>query len=149
MTFVSTPRDAGALLKSHLELIGTDIERWLELFAEDAVVEFPYAPSLGVPGRMEGLEAIRRYFVETPKHFRGLVFTNVQYYPTTDPEVALGEAHGSATIGSTGRRYEQDYIVLLKSRNGKISFYREYWNPIPGLEAFGGAENMRRMVNAP
>ncbi|WP_224369006.1 nuclear transport factor 2 family protein [Hyalangium versicolor] len=148
MTAASTPRNAGALLDAHLELIGTDIERWLELFAEDAVVEFPYAGSLGVPSRLEGLEAIRRYFVETPKHFRGLVFSNIRRYLTTDPEVAFGEVHGSATIASTGRRYEQDYIMMVKARDGRISFYREYWDPLLGLKAFGGEENLQRMVRA-
>ena len=148
MTIPSPTHDAGNLLNAHLELIGTDIERWLGLFAQDAVVEFPYARPLGLPERLEGLEAIRRYFGETPKHFRGLVFTNVWRYPTTDPEAALAEAHGAATIAATGRLYEQDYVMLVKTRNGKISLYREYWNPIPGLEAFGGTQNLRQAVNA-
>ena len=144
----SHPRDAGSLLDAHLKLIGTDIERWLELFAEDAVVEFPYAPAAGLPERLEGREAIRRYFVETPKHFRGLVFTKVQRYLTTDPEVAIAEAHGSATIAVTGRQYEQDYVMMVRTRDGRISLYREYWNPLPGLEAFGGASNLRQAVSA-
>jgi hypothetical protein len=148
MTLPSHPGNAGSLLNAHLQLIGTDIERWLGLFAEDAVVEFPYARSLGLPERLEGLEAIRRYFVETPKHFRGLVFTNVRPYLTTDPEVALAEVHGSATIAVTGRQYEQDYFMLVKARDGRIALYREYWNPILGLEAFGGAQSLRQAVSA-
>jgi hypothetical protein len=135
-------------LDAHLQLIGTDIERWLGLFAEDAVVEFPYARSLGLPERLEGLEAIRRYFVETPKHFRGLVFTQVRRYLTDDPEVALAEVHGSATIAVTGRQYEQDYIMVLKARAGRIALYREYWNPLVGLEAFGGTQRLQQAVSA-
>jgi hypothetical protein len=135
-------------LDAHLELIRTDLERWLELFTDDAVVEFPYAAGLELPQRLEGREAIRRYFADTPKHFQGLVFTNVQRYRTTDPDVALAEAHGSATIAVTGSGYEQDYVMLVKTRDGRISLYREYWNPIPGLRAFGGEQNLRRAVNA-
>lgn len=148
MPHPSPLRDAGSLLDAHLDLIGTDIERWLELFADDAVVEFPYAPQLGLPERLEGREAIRQYFAETPKHFRGLVFTKVQRYLTTDPEVALAEAHGSATIAVTGNPYEQDYVMMVKTREGKISLYREYWNPLPGLKAFGGEQNLRLAVSA-
>jgi hypothetical protein len=148
MTFSSPPRDAGGLLDAHLELIGTDIERWLGLFADDAVVEFPYARPLGLPERLEGIEAIRRYFGDTPKHFRGLVFSHVRRYLTTDSQVALAEAHGSATIAATGRQYAQDYVMLVQAREGKISLYREYWNPIPGLEAFGGTQNLRHAVGA-
>lgn len=148
MTLPTPPRDAASLLDAHLELIRTDIERWLELFTDDAVVEFPYAAGLELPQRLEGREAIRRYFADTPKHFQGLVFTNVRRYRTTDPDVALAEAHGSATIAVTGSGYEQDYIMLVKTRDGRISLYREYWNPIPGLRAFGGEQNLRRAVNA-
>jgi uncharacterized protein (TIGR02246 family) len=135
-------------LDAHLELIRTDLERWLELFTDDAVVEFPYAAGLELPQRLEGREAIRRYFADTPKHFQGLVFTNVRRYRTADPDVALAEAHGSATIAVTGSGYEQDYVMLVKTRDGRISLYREYWNPIPGLRAFGGEQNLRQAVNA-
>ncbi|PTL84056.1 nuclear transport factor 2 family protein [Vitiosangium sp. GDMCC 1.1324] len=148
MTNPTTPHNAAHLLDSHLSLIGTDIERWLELFAEDAVVEFPYARSLDLPERLEGREAIRRYFQDTPKSFLGLTFSCIQRHVTADPDVALAEAHGSATIAATGSPYEQDYVMMVKTRNGRISLYREYWNPVPGLKAFGGEENLRRAVNA-
>ncbi|HZH13257.1 MAG TPA: nuclear transport factor 2 family protein [Archangium sp.] len=148
MPLTTPPRDAASLLDAHLELIGTDIERWLGLFAEDAVVEFPYAAGLGLPERLEGREAIRRYFADTPKHFQGLVFTQVRRYRTSEPDVALAEAHGSATIAATGNGYEQDYVMLVRTRDGRISLYREYWNPIPGLKAFGGEQNLRKAVNA-
>lgn len=148
MDNASSPRTAGMLMDAHLALIGTDIERWLELFAEDAVVEFPYARDLNLPGRLEGRAAIRTYFGDTPKHFLGLTFTNVRRYLTTDPDVALAEVHGSATIAVTGSPYEQDYVMLVQARNGRISLYREYWNVIPALKAFGGEQNARQAVNA-
>jgi len=134
------------MLDAHLEFISTDIERWLELFAEDAVVEFPYANSLGLPERLEGREAIRGYFAGTPKSFLGLTFRNLRRYITTDPEMVIAEVHGSATIASTGRPYEQDYIMMLKTKEGRISLYREYWDPIPGLRAFGGEEALSRTM---
>jgi ketosteroid isomerase-like protein len=57
--------------------------------------------------------------------------------PGLDPDVAVVEAHGSATIATTGRRYDQDYVVFVRTRDGMVVSYREYWNPLPGLEAFG------------
>jgi ketosteroid isomerase-like protein len=144
----TSPLNAAHILDAHLSLIGTDIERWFELFAEDAVVEFPYAKGLNLPERLEGREAIRQYFKDTPKHFVGLTFTNVQRHVTADPDVALAEAHGTATIAATGSGYEQDYVMQVKTRNGRIVLYREYWNPVPGLKAFGNEQNLRQAVNA-
>jgi ketosteroid isomerase-like protein len=125
------------LLSAHLEYLGTNIERWLELLTDDAVVEFPYAGSLGVPARLEGRDAIRRYFVETIAKFKDLTFTDVRRYPTLDPDVALMEVHGSATILPAGLPYEQDYVILVKARGGRIALYREYWNPLPAIAPFG------------
>lgn len=128
-------RDAARAIDEHLELIAHDIERWLELFADDAVVEFPYATP-GMTARLEGKAAIAGYFRTTPAQFLGLSFRGVRRYRTTDPDVALAEVHGSATIATTGKRYEQDYVMVVRTRNGKIVHYREYWNITPALEAF-------------
>ncbi|WP_437653595.1 nuclear transport factor 2 family protein [Sorangium sp. So ce1182] len=132
------PHDAARALDAHLALIGRDMEAWLDLFADDATVEFPYAPALGTPALLEGKAAIRRYFEGALESFRDLTFRDVRRYPTTDPEVALAEAHGSAVILPAGRRYEQDYVMLVATRNGKVVRYREYWNLGPVVAAFGG-----------
>ena len=42
-------------------LIGKDIKAWVDLFAEDAVVEFPYASALSLPERLEGKPATHNY----------------------------------------------------------------------------------------
>lgn len=148
MTIPHSPRDAARALDEHLALIGNDIQRWIDLFADDAVVEFPYAPSLGFPERLQGKAAIDRYFRGTPESFRDLAFRDVRRYRTTDPDVAIAEAHGSASVGANDARYEQDYVMLVRTKDGKIILYREYWNPVPALEAFGGADALGKAVNA-
>ena len=139
-----TPDSGGAAsaLAAHLELIGHDMQRWLALFADDAVVEFPYAASLGRPGRLDGKAAIDAFFRGTPGTFRDLTFRDLRSFPGTDPDFAVAEVHGSAIIGAMNRRYEQDYVMLLRTRAGKIVWYREYWNPIPAIEAFGGIDGL-------
>lgn len=134
--------DAAQALAAHLELIGHDMQRWLALFADDAVVEFPYAASLGRSGRLAGKAAIDAYFRGTPETFRGLTFCDLRRFPGSDPELAVAEVHGSAVIGTTGARYEQDYVMLLRTRGGKIVWYREYWNPLPAIAAFGGIDGL-------
>ncbi|TKC91475.1 nuclear transport factor 2 family protein [Polyangium fumosum] len=140
--------NAAQALDEHLALISKDIQRWVELFADDAVVEFPYAPP-GLPARLEGKAAIDTYFRPTPQTFVGLTFSDVRRYVTTDPDVALAEVHGTAQIPATGKRYEQDYVMVLRTRAGKIVHYREYWNVGLALEAFGGTDAVRSAVGAP
>ncbi len=129
--------NATQLLDRHLALLATDPERWLGLFADDAVVEFPYAGSLGVPGRFEGLGAIRGHFVRILADLEGLAFSGVRRHPSADPDLAVAEVHGAARVRSTGRHYEQDYVMVVRARGGRIAHYREYWNPLPAAAAFG------------
>ncbi|RKG62644.1 nuclear transport factor 2 family protein [Corallococcus sp. AB011P] len=125
-----TSPDLARLMDAHLALIATDVERWLTLFADDAVVEFPYAPSLGGSARLEGIEAIRAYFAPITRHFQGLTFTNVQRHPSVDPTTGWMEVHGSATLLPGNIPYEQDYVMRMQVRDGRIVHYREYWNPL-------------------
>ncbi|WP_223637685.1 nuclear transport factor 2 family protein [Corallococcus sp. EGB] len=125
-----TSPDLIRLMDAHLALIATDVEQWLALFDEHAVVEFPYAPSLGGPSRLEGIDAIRAYFVPITKHFQGLTCTRLQRYTTTDPEVGWMEVHGAATLQPGNIPYEQDYVMRVQVRDGRIVHYREYWNPL-------------------
>ncbi|MBD3887543.1 cupin domain-containing protein [Phormidium tenue FACHB-886] len=131
---------------AHLALVGKDVQAWVDLFAENAVVEFPYAST--TPGRLEGKAAIYSYMKDVPAQMQDLVFNNVRIYPTSNSNVLFAEVHGEAVIVSTGRRYQQDYVMRLEMKEGKIIHYREYWNPVPASEAWGGTENLRQSFNA-
>ncbi|MGL5059994.1 MAG: nuclear transport factor 2 family protein [Microcoleus sp.] len=51
-------------------------------------------------------------------------------------------------IVATNRHYQQDYVMRLETKDGKIVRYREYWNPIPALEAWGNPQNLHQSFNA-
>lgn len=114
---------------AHLALIATDIQAWADLFAENAVVEFPYAAALGSPERLEGKFAIYNYMKNAVAKMQHLTFTNIRQYQTTNPNILFAEVHGEATMIATGRHYQQDYMMRLETKAGKIFHYREYWNP--------------------
>lgn len=141
-----TEQQTAEVFATHLALVSKDVQAWVDLFAEDAVVEFPYAST--TPGRLEGKAAIYNYIKDVPAQMRDLVFTNVRIYSTSNPDVLFAEVHGEADIVSTGLHYQQDYVMRLETKEGKIIHYREYWNPVPALEAWGGTQNLRQSFNA-
>lgn len=57
---------------AHLALIVKDIQAWINLFAEDAVVEFPYASALGLTERFEGKPAIYN-------HMKDALFSDAKF----------------------------------------------------------------------
>ena len=135
------------IFSDHLQLISKDIPAWLELFAEDAIVEFPYASALGSPDRLAGKSAIYNHMKDVPAKMQNLTFTNIQSHQMLNPNFLFAEVHGEATIVATGCHYQQDYVMQLETKEGKIIHYREYWNPIPALEAWGSIENLHQSFN--
>ena len=125
---------------AHLALIGTDVQAWSNLLAEDAVVEFPYASALSSQGRLEGKSAIYNHMKNAVAQLQNWVFTDVREYQTLIPNVLFAEFHGEAVFVATGQPYQQDYVVRLETNNGKIIHYREYWNPVAILELMGSSE---------
>jgi ketosteroid isomerase-like protein len=71
---------------------GISHRRWQalhELYAQDALVEYPFA--LPVPTRLDGREAIRRYFAAVARMPLELRARNITVHQTGDPEVIVGE----------------------------------------------------------
>ncbi|NNM62628.1 MAG: hypothetical protein HKM03_10700, partial [Steroidobacteraceae bacterium] len=56
---------------------------------------------------------------------------------------AVVEFACEGTALETGRSYNQQYVALLTfDTNGKILVYRDFWNPLVAIEAFGGAQEL-------
>lgn len=132
-----THSSAAGLLERALQLIGTDVEAWLSLFADDAVVEFPYAPSLGRAAKLVGKAAIAAYFRPALQEtFTQLQFRDLRIESGASPDVAFAQVHGSAILQPGAHMYEQDYVMFMHTKNGLAVRYVEYWNPLQLPEVY-------------
>jgi ketosteroid isomerase-like protein len=121
---------ASDLLQQHIQTLVDNPAHWQTLIADDIVWELAYAPALGHPARLSGREAVVRHaawFAGAVETFR---FFDLTLYPFADPEGAAAEFKGEGLIKSTGRIYQQDYVLFLRARAGKIAFLREYFDPV-------------------
>jgi uncharacterized protein len=131
----------------HLALmLEKDMSGWVDLWAEDGVFEFPFAPP-GFPRRLDGKAAVRDYIKDYPNHIDLAAFRDVQVHPTVDPDMLIVEMRAEGRIVATGKPYAMPYIYVLTVRDGKIVGYRDYWNPLVALEALGGAEALTAAFN--
>ena len=137
---------AAQVLTELLSLVSKNVQTWEDLFAEDAVFESLYAPTPR-PLRLEGKKAVCNVFKNARSQMQDLRFSNIQVYPTTNPNILWAEYHGEAVAVVTGRPYQQDYVVKLETREGQIIHYREYTNPISTIEAWGGTQNLQQAFN--
>ncbi|WP_067819395.1 nuclear transport factor 2 family protein [Actinomadura kijaniata] len=122
--------------RDHLDLLSAGrIPEWVDLFTEDGVLEFPYGPE-GYPREVRGKAGLHAYMRNFPEHFQ-VEFTDLRFHETTDPALVVAEFRSRGTARSTGRPYEQTYISLVWTENGRISRYVDYWNPLVAIEALG------------
>ena len=129
------------LIYAWLHTLSTDLDGLGAFLTEDAVAEFPYAPRAGLVGRVEGRAAIVQHLRDT---FAGYGLANLRYedlriHPGADPETAWFEVHATADLPA-GERFEQDYVLHLRSKSGRITLYREYGNmlAVPRVAAPAG-----------
>jgi uncharacterized protein len=54
-----------------------------------------------------------------------------------DVQRAVAEVKGEGLIKSTGRMYQQDYAVFLQAADSKITFLKEYFDPVRAARALG------------
>lgn len=115
------------------------------LFDQKAIIEFPYAPSLGTPNKLN-LNEYHDYLKSGLAKIPDIRFENIRLYEVTK-NTYWAEVHGSVRIPSTGKLYQQDYVMYFTLKAGKIDFYREYWNPIAAIEAFGNPKAIKETFN--
>lgn len=110
-------------------------ESYAELFTEDAIQEYPYAPA-PYAKEVVGRDAITEYISNVTLGARNWNFKNFLFSATDDPEVFFVEFEGSAVVIATGKPYNQIYIGRIILKENKIQAYREFWNPTWILDAF-------------
>lgn len=117
--------------------LAKDLDGFADLFAPEGVHELPFAPP-GLPRRLEGRETLREYFAaitSTPLKHTG--YTNMTVHETADPGVIIAEYDAEGAVTGTGRTYQLRYVQVVHVRDGQITLWRDYSNPLGVAELLG------------
>ncbi|GGP54678.1 nuclear transport factor 2 family protein [Streptomyces melanogenes] len=121
-------------------LLEKDIPGWIDLWDEEGVMEFPFAPP-GWPRRLEGRQAVADYMRDYPDHIDLHGFPEVTIHQTTVPETIVVEMRGVGLLVATDSPFDMTYIAVVTVHDGRITSYRDYWNPLavqqPGVDFVG------------
>lgn len=123
-----------ALAQSIMERFGRDMDGWYDNLHDDIVMEFPFGPTIGLPGRVEGKEACAGLFAAVVAGVQ-VQFSNIVVSPMADPNRVLVEYTGYSE--PNGAVYNQTYITVQEFRDGKMILYREYMDTQVVTNAFG------------
>jgi hypothetical protein len=135
-----------AFLDNLFYLSNNDLDSWIQLWHEDGIYEVPFAPA-GTATLVQGRSKVYDYmgFVlkamePVPGESKHWLFWDIKTYTTTEPETVIAEYKGRSKIALSGHIYTQRYIARVTTSNGKITLYREYWNPLIFLDGLGSLE---------
>ncbi|MFJ8532146.1 nuclear transport factor 2 family protein [Streptomyces sp. NPDC093591] len=110
-------------------LLDKDIPAWVDLWDEDGVFEFPFAPE-GWPRRLEGKTAVSDYMRDYPNHIDLHDFPDLKIHQTDDAETIVVEMRGVGRLVHSGAPFDMTYIAVVSVVDGRITRYRDYWNPL-------------------
>jgi uncharacterized protein len=107
----------------------------LDMFTDDVVFEFPYAPD-GLPERLDGSAALAAHLERLGPL---ITFGRMELGTVHDAgDTVIFEFSCDGQGVTTGAPYNQHYISVVTLRDGRIAEYRDYWNPLVVLTALGG-----------
>lgn len=107
---------------------------WLELLEEDAVLELPFNPP-GLPRRISGKAAIIAYFQSAPASIDFNSFSDIRIHPMRDPDSVVAELTASGNVQTTDKVYENHYVIVLQTHEGRIRLQRDYFNPLASISS--------------
>ncbi len=120
-------------------------KNFIDLFAEDVLFEFPYAPPEGVQA-LHGKAELADYLPRVGKLISIESMSLSRAILSDDKTSAVVEFTCKGVGTETGVRYDQTYISVIDIKNKLISRYRDYWNPLVVLSATGGLESMTKTL---
>jgi uncharacterized protein len=136
MTDASAVPGARVLLgRAHeLFLTGRTLE-FPRLFAEHGVHELPFAPP-GVPPVLTGPAAIGEYLASASAAPMKLTEYRNEAIQET-PAGLVVEYDACGTVTATGKPYSMRHVLFVQAEGGKITVWRDYWNPLDAVRVFG------------
>jgi ketosteroid isomerase-like protein len=139
-----------AIVRRYIDAINQwDFDTKRELLAEDAVFEMPYAPE-GFERRIAGRENIIAFVETVPAIIDAENLHDIQletYH--SDPGEIVAQYKSDMVIKPTGAEYRNEYVSRFTVRDGKITRFAEYYDPVRLVIALGGTVSSGGIDTAP
>ena len=133
--------------QTYLELLqAQDWDKWISLWADDAILEFPFAPK-NRPSIYRGKQDILTYMSSTTRSIVVDSVAELKISPMLEPNKIVIELTINGHLKSNRAQYNQRYVTFFEFEFGKIKHYREYWNPLVSIDAYGSYEAWMKFHN--
>ena len=108
-----------------------------EDFSEDVVLALPYAPA-GTPKEVAGRENVIAYIQLLADYLPAGVFTGHSFQTLhEDPGIVMSLYSATTEVLTTGLPYSNSYVTFITVRDGLVTRYEEFFDPLNWLLAQG------------
>jgi ketosteroid isomerase-like protein len=97
--------------------------------------------------RLDGREAIRRYFAAAAAAPLRLKTRNMVVHETADPEVVVAEWDYEGLVTTTGRSFRVSNVQVSTIREGKIVASRDYHNHVVLADVMGQLPSLLEAIS--
>jgi len=123
------------IVQSGYECFGNgDIEGLLKLFSDDITWTVPEIENAPFAGRRTGTASIAEFFTQLAEAEDITRFEPLEFISEGDKVVVLGESE--ATVRSTGKTYQTDWVHVFHLQNGKVAEFTEFFDNAAATRAF-------------
>jgi uncharacterized protein len=129
-----------AVVRRYIDAINRwDFDTKRELLADDAIFEMPYAPE-GFERRITGRDNIIAFVETVPAIIDAENLHDVRLATLyADPGEIVAEYRSDMVIKPTNAPYRNEYVSRFTVRDGRITRFAEYYDPIRLVVALGGS----------
>jgi uncharacterized protein len=129
-----------AVVRRYIDAINRwDFDTKRELLADDAIFEMPYAPE-GFERRITGRDNIIAFVETVPAIIDAENLHDVRLETFhADPGEIVAEYRSDMVIKPTNSPYRNEYVSRFTVRDGRITRFAEYYDPIRLVVALGGS----------
>ena len=113
-----------------------DGEDFLDLLADDVVFEYVISVP-GYPRRVQGRQAIIDLYSDYDSYMTVRSADNLRVYRDADASVVTLEYEVHGESAQTGRPYDNRFVSIVMITDGKVTWWRDYLDPIAVFDASG------------
>ena len=111
-----------------------DVNSLIGAMAEDVTWVVPEIENAPFAGSRTGTTSVAEFFGQLNDAEEMTRFEPLEFIAQDDKVVVLGES--AATVHSTGRSYETDWVHVFHLRDGKVTSFHEFFDNAAATRAF-------------
>ncbi|CAN5746436.1 nuclear transport factor 2 family protein [soil metagenome] len=131
---MSVETNVGTVQEAYEKFGNGDIKGMLPLFTDDVNWNIPEIENAPFAGQRNGHDEVLEFFSLLAEAEEITRFEPLEFIAQGDKVVVLGES--AATVTSTGKSYQTDWVHVFHMRDGKIASFLEFFDNAAASRAF-------------